>query len=234
MWKACGTNSCSSRNELEKVFYETIQTKSCKWHHYLRIYHRHLGIFKNQTPHVLEIGVDEGGSLQMWRDYFGQGCKVYGIDIKKPPRELGDDIVVFVGDQSEKEFLSSVTKETGHLDVVIDDGSHLPADQISSFMLLFPALKDGGVYICEDTHACYMQNYQGNAKAAGTFIDYAKKLVDSMHHQYNGEIERTIFNGNIKCVCFYDSMVVIEKGTKDGSLSFWTTSGVSRKKIKFM
>jgi len=117
-----------------------------KWQHYFEIYDRHLGRYANQKVRVLEIGVDHGGSLQLWRRFFGKHAEIIGIDIRPECAFEEDQIQIRIGDQTDVRFLDSL----GEFDIVIDDGSHVPAHQQISFMALWPKTK--GVYLIEDCH----------------------------------------------------------------------------------
>jgi hypothetical protein len=124
-----------------------------KWRHYFDVYDRHLGRFRDRPVRVLEIGIYSGGSLQMWRNYFGPGCEIYGIDIESACRAYENESVrVFIGDQGDRNFWTRFKQEIQAVDIVIDDGGHLPEQQIVTFEELLPHLRPGGVYICEDIH----------------------------------------------------------------------------------
>jgi demethylmacrocin O-methyltransferase len=99
---------------------------------------------------VLEIGVLNGASLAMWRDYWPQ-AEVWGFD--KERRDT--DIQVMYGDQSKPEDLAFATR-LGPFDIVIDDGSHQPADQILGALTLVPHLASGGLYIIEDVNSPFI------------------------------------------------------------------------------
>jgi cephalosporin hydroxylase len=129
-----------------------------KWRHYFAIYHRHLAKFVGREVHVVEIGVYSGGSLAMWRSYFGDGCQVYGVDIAPECRAYeGDGIRVFIGDQADPAFWERFCQEVPRIDVVIDDGGHEAHQQITSLRCLLPHLAMGGVYICEDIIGPFQQ-----------------------------------------------------------------------------
>jgi hypothetical protein len=105
----------------------------------------------------------------------------------------------------------------GGIDVVIDDGSHVSADQIATFETLYPLLDKDGVYLCEDTHCCYWTEFQAGYREPGSFIEYAKGLVDRMHAWYidDPRADRTEeFARMTLGISFYDSMVVVEKRDK--------------------
>ena len=118
-----------------------------KWRHYFDIYDRHFDRFRGTAPRVLEIGVDHGGSLQVWRKYFGQDALIVGVDIDPRCKEYEEaGIQVEIGDQANAGFLATL----GEFDIVIDDGSHRLIDQITSFQALWPKTKS--VYLIEDCH----------------------------------------------------------------------------------
>lgn len=124
-----------------------------KWRHYFEIYERHLARFRGQRIGVVEIGVLGGGSLQMWREYFGPDSHVYGIDIDPACREEErDGVEIFIGDQGDPAFWARFLENSPAIDVVIDDGSHHPHHQVVTLEGLLPHIRPGGVYICEDIH----------------------------------------------------------------------------------
>ena len=112
-----------------------------KWVHYFDIYQRHLGKFVGRDPHIVEIGIYSGGSLSMWRSYFGPRCQITGVDIEDVCRVYEKDgIRVFIGDQADRQFWKSLRAESAPFDVLIDDGGHSPEQQRitldSSFQVL--------------------------------------------------------------------------------------------------
>ncbi|MGH6663978.1 MAG: class I SAM-dependent methyltransferase [Pseudolabrys sp.] len=159
-------------NPLRTFFESRIEGRGIwKWEHYFNIYHRHLQRFRGHDVHILEIGIYSGGSLDMWRDYFGPHCQIYGVDIEPVCREYEKDgIKVLIGDQGDPEFWQHFRQEVPILDVVIDDGGHLPEQQTISLVSLLPHLRPGGVYICEDVHGT------GNA-----FTSHVHKLADDLN-----------------------------------------------------
>ncbi len=144
-----------------------------KWNHYFDIYDRHFSRFRDRKVRVLEIGIYSGGSLGMWRNYFGPCCQVYGIDIEPSCKAYESDAVkVFIGDQGDRRFWKQFKQEVQAIDIVIDDGSHLPEQQIVTFEELLPYLQPGGVYLCEDVHgrlnkfASYLYGFAQNLNAS--------------------------------------------------------------------
>ena len=120
-----------------------------KWRHYFPIYDRHLGPFQATAQRVLEIGIDHGGSLQIWKRFFPV-AEIVGVDIDPRCKAYEEDrIKVEIGSQDNREFLLSL----GEFDIVIDDGSHQIRDQELSFASLWPRTKS--VYLIEDCHGSY-------------------------------------------------------------------------------
>lgn len=125
-----------------------------KWDHYFNIYERHLSRFRDREVHLLEIGVMGGGSLEMWREYLGKKAHIYGVDIDSAcALHQGPDISIFIGNQSSRPFWRSFRSSVPSLDIVIDDGSHIPDHQLIALDELLPTLNAGGVYLCEDIHS---------------------------------------------------------------------------------
>ncbi|OAI53119.1 hypothetical protein AYO46_03805 [Betaproteobacteria bacterium SCGC AG-212-J23] len=185
-----------------------------KWQHYFEIYHRHLERFRSRSPVLLEIGVLQGGSLKMWRDYFGEGVKIIGVDIDPRCRQFEDDATtILIGDQADPAFLGEIRARFPHIDIIIDDGGHTMLQQITSLGELFPHLQPRGVYICEDVHTAYLDEWGGGLRRPGTFIEFSKALIDALHAWYfapAGE-ELDLYTTGTFGLSFYDSMVVIEK-----------------------
>jgi hypothetical protein len=143
--------TASEPSPLEVWFDAAGGRPSLKRRHYFDIYHRHLSRFRGQPVHVVEIGVREGGSLQMWRDYFGPDARVSGIDIDPACRELaGEGIEIFIGDQADPEFWARFLARAPAIHIVLDDGGHHAHQQAVTLECLLPQIRPGGVYICED------------------------------------------------------------------------------------
>ena len=87
-----------------------------------------------------------GESLRMWKAFFPNST-IYGIDIVDKKHVEEDRIKVFQGSQDDESFLRKVIDETGGFDIIIDDGSHVNEHVIKSFNVLFPALRDSGIYV---------------------------------------------------------------------------------------
>jgi cephalosporin hydroxylase len=182
-----------------------------KWAHYLSIYSRLFAPFRNSAPRFLEIGVSQGGSLEMWRSFFGPNATIFGIDVDSECAKFDDHIAsVRIGSQADPAFLHSVVAEMGGLDIVLDDGSHVASLQAASLKTLFPLLSYGGLYIVEDAHTAYWSAFEGGYRRRGTIVETGKSIIDDLHAWYHdrGYRHPEIEVGSIQ---FFDSIVAIEK-----------------------
>lgn len=202
-------------NPLAEYFFNNPGRLILKWHHYFEIYHRHFAPFRGCSPVVLEIGVFHGGSLQMWRDYFGPGARIVGIDIDPRCRQFEEaQISVLTGDQEDRSFLAEVKRRLPHIDIVIDDGGHAMRQQIVSFEELYPHVQPRGIYLCEDIHTSMMPPYGGGYRRPGTFLEYSKGLVDCLYAWYSADQEVFSVDDMTRstyALHFYDSVLVVEK-----------------------
>ena len=206
--------ACPAKNgSLTSLFFGNQDRIVDKWLQYFPVYERYLSAYRNTSFKMMEIGVFKGGSLDMWRDYFGPNAVLYGIDIDPACASLvSQPNEVRIGSQDDPVFLSRVVGEMGGVDIVLDDGSHIAHHQRTSFDVLFPMLSDGGLYIIEDTHTSYWwKNWQGGFRRPGTAIEYAKSMIDEMHHWYHGRRSNIPAGDQISAIHFHDSMIVIEK-----------------------
>ena len=202
-------------NDLQNYFLNNKGRVINKWEHYFDIYERYFKKFRD-LPNVviLEIGVANGGSIEMWKNYFGSKVKIIGIDINPECKKFEDDnVTIFIGSQSDKSFLNEVKKSIPQLDILIDDGGHSMIQQITTFEVMFDHIKDDGIFLCEDVHTSYWLQYGGGYKRSRTFIEYSKNLIDFLYgfHSKQNSLKINDFTKNVNAIHFYDSIVVIEK-----------------------
>ena len=195
-----------------------------KWWHYFEAYEENLGAIAersrkgelDQPLRILEMGVWRGGSLDLWRKYFGPEAIIFGIDIDEVITTLGiDSAEVRVGSQTDQAFLMGVLEEMGGVDVVIDDGSHLSKDVIASLKILFPHLAEGGKYIIEDLHTSYWPSWGGGLRRRDSSIEALKGLIDGLHQPYYSRSgvrhDLGIERDQLRSILFYDSVAVLNK-----------------------
>jgi 23S rRNA U2552 (ribose-2'-O)-methylase RlmE/FtsJ len=212
-------------NDLEAYFNENKKRVIDKWDHYFDIYERHFSKYQNKDIVVVEIGIYHGGSLQMWKHYFGDKAKIYGIDINPNCKQAEEkNIKVLIGSQSDRDFLKKAINEIPPIDILIDDGGHTMQQQIVSFKELFGHIKPDGVYLCEDLHTSYWEIYGGGFKRKGSFIEYSKNLIDELNafHSREDSFKISSFTTSVNCMYYYDSVLVIEKKPRTKPLSLKT------------
>lgn len=187
-----------------------------KWDHYFDIYHRHFARFRNRNVTILEIGVSHGGSLQMWKNYFGESARIVGVDIDERCRTLKEPgIEIYIGNQEDRGFWRQLKKRLPRLDIVIDDGGHTMTQMRTAFEELYEAVRAGGVYLVEDTHTCYWEEFGGGRNRPESFIEYAKNLIDELNAHHHRQVSPPAigrFTRTTSSIVFYDSVVVFEKG----------------------
>lgn len=189
-------------------------------HGYTHIYEQYLEPLRGQIRNVLEIGVNAGGSLHMWREYF-PNARIWGIDINPDCKYYEYKRVgVFVGDQTDEVFLNKCCDDIGSpIDLIIDDGSHVNTFTTKTFYTLFPRLKSHGVYIIEDLSCSYAKldtdekcrenwpgmklNKPGNLDNDRTHMD---NFFNNMIHNVDKEIQ------NVLSVHFWKWCAIILKG----------------------
>lgn len=116
-------------------------------HSYLEVYEKLLAPMRHRDVRLLEIGVCDGGSMAMWREWFTH-AEIWGIDVKPRVTAIKGCHLV-EGSATDARLLDGLFTE-GSLDVIIDDGSHEVADQLKSWVILWDKLVKGGVYVVED------------------------------------------------------------------------------------
>lgn len=204
---------------------------SDKWEHYFDIYDHLLGKFYESKVSYLEIGVQNGGSLEIAKKLFASDSLIIGMDIDPNCKHLEGKVAnhVIIGSQVDDAALAKVS-EYAPLDVIIDDGSHIQSHMIVTFLKLFPLLSQNGIYIIEDTHTNYSPEHQESFLGIGLY-DYFKGLserlnIDFINSHYRKDryklprnerssihqlpdIVRDIFS-----IEFFDSVIAIKKRTK--------------------
>jgi|GEM_PF-650322 len=190
-----------------------------KWAHYIPLYERHFAPYRAGFPlqdgsrrpvRFLEIGVLQGGSLRLWRKYFGPDAVLVGIDIDPRCREVAGDAEVRIGSQTDAAFLRSVVQEMGGVDIVLDDGSHRGTDTRRAFDALFPLLSDGGLYVVEDLHTAYWLSFGWRRQS---FVKMIHVMIDGMHGWYRSRLPREgrFAQSAVGGLHVYDSIAFVDK-----------------------
>lgn len=221
----CAYSNAYANRSMKQLYFEHTENASDKWINYLDVYEEYFSHYIGKKPTLLEIGVQNGGSLQIYAKYL-KNAQIYGIDINPNVcnMELGKNITTFCFDINLRDKFLSTLKDI-KFDIIIDDGSHMQNDVINTFEFLFDKLKPGGVYIVEDMHTSYWKSFQGSYKGKNTSIEYFKTLIDYINFYHIREdfnsvkIQKHLLKQEyidnyapwIQSITFLDGVVVIKK-----------------------
>lgn len=176
-----------------------------KFLHYFDVYERHFRKFVGKEVHIVEVGVYSGGSLKMWQHYFGDKCKVYGVDLLDECKNYeSENVEIFIGDQENRDFWKDFKEKVPRVDILIDDGGHFAEQQIATLEEILPHLSPGGVYLCEDVSGrrVKLTAYMNGVQNALNSID-----TDSP----DSNLKATPFQQDICSIHQYPYVFVIEK-----------------------
>jgi len=178
-------------------------------HGFSEIYHDYFNVDKEKVTKVLEIGIDKGNSLRMWRDYFPNAV-IYGIDVQQHQFFREDRIVTDFANQSIKADIDKIIDKYGSdFDLIIDDGGHDPIFQQITLGYLFPHVKTGGFYVVEDLHTSFMEDWLKPINlSVNDFTAYnvLKQFIDEkkLTTNYLKTEEIDYINNNYEYVKIYD------------------------------
>lgn len=189
-----------------------------KWRHYFPVYERFFSGFVGQPVRFMEIGVYSGGSVQMWRDYFGPQSQIIGVDIEPACRAYEENgIQILIGDQGDPKFWSRILPDVGPLDIVLDDGGHRPDQQITTLEAVLPYIRPGGIYLCEDIAGIdneFTQYLAGLVPHLNTVHELPNKeavTLDAIPVQRAHAVRTTVFQRAIAGIHWYPFVAVIER-----------------------
>lgn len=195
---------------------------------YFHVYDRLFSRYVDQEFTFVEVGVFNGGSLFMWRDFFGPKARIIGIDLNPVAKKWEDHgFEIFIGSQQNPAFWKDVFEKVGPVDVLLDDGGHTFEQQIVTCHCAMPHIKDGGLLVVEDTHTSYMENFGGPNPLS--FVSYAKNIVDGINHRFSAFEKDHKTERVISSVQFFESIVSFEVDRRLANMKSAPTSngGVS-------
>ena len=197
-------------NEIKQLF-QNAKNKSIKWDKYFDSYEKLFKNYRNKKIIFVEIGIQNGGSLDIWSKYFSKDSTIIGIDINPDCKKFErDNIKIFIGNQSDENFWLDFFNKIGKVDIILDDGGHTNLDQITTLVNCFKNINDGGLFITEDTHTSYIKEYNSNKKFS--FINLSKKIIDDINFRNNEKFNQFNFSlsKHIYSVQFFESIVAFE------------------------
>lgn len=235
-----------SNKTLHQLYLEHTGKSSDKWSLYLAEYDRLFNDYRGKPVRLLEIGIQNGGSLEIWSKYFREASALIGCDINPDCAFLQYDdprIRVIVGDANAEVTRNEVVERCPTFDIIIDDGSHLSGDIVKSFAYYFPRLAEGGLFIVEDLHCSYWSQFDGGLFDPYSSIAFFKRLADIVNYEHWGiqksrtDVLRGIFGkygcetdvetlSQVHSIEFINSMCIVRKRRAiDNSLGFRYIAG---------
>lgn len=203
------------KNDLERIFWDEPHKVVSKHLRYLRVYDQYFSRFKGKKNlTIVEVGIQGGGSLELWKKYFGKDARVIGIDIDPGCKKYEEDqIDIFIGSQSDRKFWKDFKKQVGRVDLFIDDGGHTMLQQRVTFEEMYDWVSADGIYICEDCATSYWPSMGGGYRVKDSFIEYSKNCIDYIHARYSKtrKLRPNHITKSLLGIHFYDQMVVFEK-----------------------
>jgi len=209
---------------------------SIKWDNYFNIYDNIFKKFVNKKITFVEVGIGNGGSLFMWRKFFGKKAKIIGIELNPEAKKLEKfGFQISIGDQSDPRFWKSFYKKNGKIDILLDDGGHRNIQQITTFMESYDHIKPNGIIVVEDTHTSYMKKKGFKNPSNYSFINFSKLVVENMHRR-NPLIAKNLnkLSKKIESIFYYDSIVSINFSSKNQLKKTILLENDSRKRDYFV
>lgn len=212
--------------------FQQAKNYSVKYEKYFDVYDQIFHRFKNKKITFVEVGVFNGGSLEIWKKYFHEDSKIIGIDFNPECKKFEDKgVEIFIGDQSNENFWDDFFKKVGKVDIILDDGGHTNLQQIITIMKSIRNINDDGIIITEDTHSSYMSKFGNPSKYS--FINFAKKVIDDINYKFPnlGKFENSL-NDYIYSISFFESIVVFHINTQKTNINKIVTNNSNKKHFK--
>ena len=193
---------------------------SSKHESYFETYDKYFSQFVGKEITFVEIGIFGGGSLFMWREFFGEQARIIGIDLDENAKKWRDHgFEIFIGDQSCPSFWLDFFEEVGEVDIILDDGGHTYEQQIVTALSSMKNINDGGLFVVEDTHTSFMKEFGFPSKY--TFVEWAKSKITDLNSRFPGtNLNQTFFGKNVDSIHFHESIVVfsMKKNISDNNI----------------
>lgn len=181
--------------------------QAIKYKNYFEIYDQLFSSYINKKIVFVEIGIFQGGSLQMWKRFFGNKARIIGIDVNPEAKRFEKDgFEVFIGDQSDPNFWRFFFETVGKVDIILDDGGHTNKQQIITATNCIKHMNDNGKLVFEDVHASYQKEFQN--PSIYSFINYCKKNIDDINFRFPnlGNFNSSL-NKYVHSIFFFESIV---------------------------
>ena len=200
---------------------------SIKHSSYFQVYEDVFTKYRNKPIVFVEIGILDGGSLFMWRKFFGPSARIIGIDLNPDAKRWeAEGFEIFIGSQEDPAFWDTFFDSVGMVDVVLDDGGHSNSQQIVTAHKVLPHIRDGGMLAVEDMHTSYIRFYGNPSKYS--FINYCKKTIDQINSRSSVlpwmRAQSSMLRETVYSCTFYESIVCFHVDRRRCFISTSTTN----------
>ena len=206
-------------NIIKKKFDESIYS-STKHSSYFYAYEKLFSKYVNKKITFVEVGVLNGGSLFMWKEYFGKEARIIGID-NNPEAKIWENhgFEIFIGDQASPDFWNNLKKKIGMVDILLDDGGHTDLQQATTLFEFINNINDGGVLVVEDVHTSYLKEFGNPSKLS--FINLTFNLIDKLNFRSGtlNDFNSACLSLPVSEIRYFESIVAFEVDRKNSSIS---------------
>ena len=201
----------------EEAFYSSPQ-KAIKHKNYFPIYDEIFAKYKNTPITFVEVGVLHGGSLFMWRNFFGESARIIGIDLNPAALKWNNfNFEIYIGNQGDPNFWLNFYSAVGPIDVLLDDGGHTNKHQIITSLSSVSNINDGGLLVIEDTHTSFFKDFGNPSRYS--FLEFTKFQIQALYNSDNRISTVGALKNKIRKISYFDGIVAfsIEKYQQFGS-----------------
>tara|TARA_Y100000591_G_C21796093_1_gene679396 strand:+ start:709 stop:1539 length:831 start_codon:yes stop_codon:yes gene_type:complete len=193
-------------------FFNESKYYSLKFKNYFPIYEKLFSKYRGKKITFVEIGVLSGGSLMMWKNYFGKDARIIGVELNPEAKKLENEgFEIYIGNQSDENFWKTFFEKIGKVDIVLDDGGHTNFQQIVTCCSCIPHIKNDGLMVVEDVFHSYGVSYGSKGffnPSKYSFINFCKKMIDDINFRFPGNKKfKFSLNKFVYSAEFFESIV---------------------------
>lgn len=182
-------------------------------HGYAKFYDGFFSSIRTRPIKLLEVGVDKGPSMRMWKEYF-PNARIFGVDINPACVSVAEARVsISIGDQSNPAFWRSfVTAHGTSWDIIIDDGGHYADQIVTTFNSMWDHVSPGGFYCVEDLGTAYPKYTSGRIRCDEVYMQNCVPPGFPNHRDFLvGKIDEVNWGSEIEFAFFSKELAILKK-----------------------